>query len=758
MILLCMSGDSRTLRRFRSALIFAILFMFSSAAALAVDMPKRILFLSSYSPSFPTFFRQIQGVRDSFADFDVELDVEFMDSKRFATADVRDRFLDLLSLKLSGMPPYDGVITADDNALRFVQTFGEELFGPVPVVFFGVNDRENALAQNENPRCTGVVESVSMEETIELILKLFPSTEKIYAVSDVTVSGSADLETFLAFSDRYPLDYFSLKDMNFPMLGNRVAELEEGSVILLLSAYHDRDDITVGFSQGLRIIRDRARVPLFHLWYHGMGEGIFGGKLISQYEQASRASEMMIRILFGGESPAEIPVLAESPNVYQFDYRELERFGIARRSLPPGSEIINAPLTIWSQYRGLILAVGAVFFAGSVLVLLLILNIRRSRAYARRLEASEQRLHNLFEYSPVAMIEEDYSQVWDYLQQQLPHGTNDLPRLLHERPELITECLSRVRVLDANRAAVSLYETDGKEPLLEGLKGVLTEESVKVFTDALLTMARGNPVFRSAGPAQTVGGKPVWLRVNLAVAPSMEKVWDRVYVTLEDVTRTMEISTRLEESLQEKEMLLREVHHRVNNNLAMIISFLNLESMRAVSPQLVSVLTDSISRIKAMALVHRRLYRSVSLSSLDVSGYLEELVRDIIYIHNNRGSEIQFSVSCEKLNLERERLVPLGLMVNEIVANSVKHAFDGNGDPRIAVDLTLNGDMDLLLTVRDNGRGIREEDLAAARDRQSLGMMVIESLAAQLGASISRCNDDGAVFAISIPFDGTFHG
>ena len=89
---------------------------------------KRILMLSSYHPAFPTYQQQVDGVRDTFADQDVLIDVEFMDSKRFIEEEFRLQFLDMLSAKLSQLPPYDGVITADDNALTFALAHQKELF------------------------------------------------------------------------------------------------------------------------------------------------------------------------------------------------------------------------------------------------------------------------------------------------------------------------------------------------------------------------------------------------------------------------------------------------------------------------------------------------------------------------------------------------------------------------------------------------------------------------------------------------------
>ncbi|MCF7939917.1 MAG: hypothetical protein K9L68_15090, partial [Spirochaetales bacterium] len=254
------------------------------------DSRKRILMLSSYHPAFPTYQQQVDGVRDTFAGRDVLIDIEFMDSKRFIGNESRLQFFDMLSTKLSQLPPYDGIITADDNALSFALANQEKLFPSSPITFFGVNNRKLALAQNRNPQVTGVVEAVSMEATLQMAMDLFPHTSKIYAVVDRTPSGQGDLATFYSYSSRFPLDELSLENLSFVQLAKKLRGLDKNSVILLISAYHDRNGNTLTFDESLSLITENSSVPIFHLWHHGMGDGVFGGKLISQYQQALTAS------------------------------------------------------------------------------------------------------------------------------------------------------------------------------------------------------------------------------------------------------------------------------------------------------------------------------------------------------------------------------------------------------------------------------------------------------------------------------------
>ena len=119
--------------------------------------PRKVLFIGSYHPGFPTFFQQVEGIKSVFSERSILLDVEFMDSKRFPDHENIDNFYRSLSYKLSKNRPYDAVITGDDNALLFAIRHQQELFKGLPIVFMGVNNVGKAFEQNANPFITGVV-------------------------------------------------------------------------------------------------------------------------------------------------------------------------------------------------------------------------------------------------------------------------------------------------------------------------------------------------------------------------------------------------------------------------------------------------------------------------------------------------------------------------------------------------------------------------------------------------------------------------
>ncbi|MEW8000910.1 MAG: ABC transporter substrate binding protein [Candidatus Thiodiazotropha endolucinida] len=319
--------------------------------AQAAPVERRVLLISSYHPDFPTFFKQINGVRDGLAEAgfeqpDLVLDVEFMDTKRFYSEELVTGFYNRLAKKLAKLPPYDLILTADDNASKSAIRQQQALFGDAPIVFFGVNDRTFAIEQDRASKVTGVVEATSMLETAELAASLSPG-HPLIVIADATPSGQSDLTTFLAqVEGRLNIQsrVLSLADMTFAEFETALSTFPEKSNMLLLSAYRDSTGASLSFSESLKRIVAVYPGRIFHLWRHGIGKGVLGGVVVSHFEQGKRAAELAATIL-KGESPAAIRVVRDSPNVPLFDYQMVQRHGIHRSLLPDESLFLNEPPT-----------------------------------------------------------------------------------------------------------------------------------------------------------------------------------------------------------------------------------------------------------------------------------------------------------------------------------------------------------------------------------------------------------------------------
>ncbi|SFL71286.1 PAS domain S-box-containing protein [Desulfomicrobium norvegicum] len=391
-------------RRFLPLLLFCLFPLLSFAAG------ERVLFISSYHPGFPTFFQQVEGLRSEIEPAGITLDVEFMDTKRFSGTGYEALFLEQLRFKLAKVPAYDAFIVADDAALRFALDHRQELFAGRPVIFCGVNNQELAHELSGTPDITGVIESISLRETLEALWRLRPGLKTVHALVDGEPGGQGDLRTYLEQREFFAgksLQVLDLSDMTWNELRGRMSVLGPDEAILLLSAYRDRDQVSRSFEDALAFILKHADVPVLHLWEHGLGQGILGGRIISHLEQGRIAGQLTRKILAG--TPAHsIPVVEGSEaNRYVFDHAVLTRFGIRESLLPPGSEVRGKPVSIFSQYGAEILVAIVVLGVQMILVGALISHISRLRRAQARIKDSEKRYRALFDANSDGILAAD---------------------------------------------------------------------------------------------------------------------------------------------------------------------------------------------------------------------------------------------------------------------------------------------------------------------------------------------------------------
>lgn len=231
------------------------------------------------------------------------------------------------------------------------------------------------------------------------------------------------------------------------------------------------------------------------------------------------------------------------------------------------------------------------------------------------------------------------------------------------------------------------------------------------------------------------------LQHNLKTAESNERLelqLDKNHTTL----RT------LKGVVKEKEVLLAEVHHRVKNNLAIISGMLNLRRGMGSKEDIDTVLQECSNRVVSMAMVHEKLYKSKDLNNILFHEYVEALCCDIHETLVRGDTQIKLTLSLDELNLNIDRAIPVGLVINEIITNSIKHAFNGVEQPEITVELKRNPNSVYLL-IHDNGVGIDFEKQRQNDD--SLGFMLIESLSHQIDGHFEFAADNGTHFVLRFP-------
>ncbi|MBA3666043.1 MAG: hypothetical protein H0W61_17840 [Bacteroidetes bacterium] len=207
------------------------------------------------------------------------------------------------------------------------------------------------------------------------------------------------------------------------------------------------------------------------------------------------------------------------------------------------------------------------------------------------------------------------------------------------------------------------------------------------------------------------------------------------------------IEEGVKSSLHEKEVLLKEIHHRVKNNLQIISSLLNLQAQKIEDKAAREKFVESIGRIRSMAIIHELLYRSKNLATIEIREYLNELVGFISQTYNLKGNiKIDLRFDIDKESIDINKAIPCGIIINELLSNAFKYAFPGKKKGTILVELTGTGKRHYKLKISDNGVGIPEH--INLLNPETLGLQLISSLVEQLDGKIKVTRKKGTDFTI----------
>jgi two-component sensor histidine kinase len=214
-----------------------------------------------------------------------------------------------------------------------------------------------------------------------------------------------------------------------------------------------------------------------------------------------------------------------------------------------------------------------------------------------------------------------------------------------------------------------------------------------------------------------------------------------------DFTKLKQTKEQIKSSLKEKEILLREIHHRVKNNLAVVTALVNLQAEFVADRSTRSMFLDTRNRIKSMALIHEELYRSKDYTNIDFSEYLRDLSNNLLVAYAVKSDDIVLNVQVENVQISIEKAVPLGLIVNELLSNSLTHAFDKNRWGRIDIELKAVENGSIRLRVSDNGRGIPDE--IDVFEPGTIGLQIVSALVDQLEGTLQASSKSGTVFSLT---------
>jgi two-component sensor histidine kinase len=285
----------------------------------------------------------------------------------------------------------------------------------------------------------------------------------------------------------------------------------------------------------------------------------------------------------------------------------------------------------------------------------------------------------------------------------------------------------------------------------EYVAGAWAEGNIAVLAVPILTGTRVDGVFYvSNPPSHPFTDRDEELLVRLATHAAIAIQNAQLYrQAQEELTQRRQAEAHLTASLREKEVLLKEVHHRVKNNMQIVSSLLELQSDVIDDATLLAQFRDSQDRIRSMALVHETLYQSQDLARLDLARYIHTLSAQLVRSYRVDPQRITVQIQVEPVILDVDQAIPCGLILNELLSNAFKYAFPQNRTGAVHIALHADTAQQAALVVRDNGIGF--PDAIDFRHTESLGLQLVAMLTEQLQGTIALERADGTIFTLTFP-------
>ncbi len=304
------------------------------------------------------------------------------------------------------------------------------------------------------------------------------------------------------------------------------------------------------------------------------------------------------------------------------------------------------------------------------------------------------------------------------------------------------------QILEANSAAVNAYGYSREELLAMTIHKLRAIDEPGLTAEQMAEADEHGILFETVHRRNDGSELPVEVSSRGATIHGARTLIS----VIRDITERKRSEMELHKSLEEKVALLKEVHHRVKNNLQIVVSLLGLQSYCTGNPEALEILKDTRNRVRTMALLHETLYRSGNLAHISFAAFIDDLCRQIVASFGRSSQRIRVETRVEAIGLPLDQAVPCGLIVNELVSNALKHAFPGDRSGSVMVRLERIGGEMLLLRVSDDGAGIPPH--INPENASTLGLQLVSDLANQLCGSVTldKPFEGGAIFSVVFPF------
>ncbi|MBF0289472.1 MAG: response regulator [SAR324 cluster bacterium] len=363
-----------------------------------------VLLLKSYHQGFQWDDSIVQGVQSVLQPIenDIDLHIESMDTKRFYSKEHIENLRNVYQTKFQHIS-FDLIIAADNNAFDFILKYRNTLFPNTPVVFCGVSFFKDEDIEGLD-WITGVLENFDAKGTIDLALRLHPTTNTIYVLHDYSPTGLAWKNSFQesikAFESR--IDFIFSRNAAINELLQDIESLPPSAIVLFTLFFRDQTGQYFPTYVSTRLVNDHSTVPVYTMLKFYLKNGVIGGNLIDGYFQGKQAALLGQKVLEGAQ-PGKIAIVKEIPAKPAFDYYALEKWKIPQKKLPLGSEIFNQPYSFYHDNKPFLWIVITSITALLILISILLMNIDRRRQVEKMLLEAHDSLEEKVEQRTIEL-------------------------------------------------------------------------------------------------------------------------------------------------------------------------------------------------------------------------------------------------------------------------------------------------------------------------------------------------------------------
>lgn len=385
------------LRNSKLMLIFYCVFValiFYSNLSYSIEYRKSVLFISSYNANYEAVPYQIEGIKSVLNQNNIHLDVEYMDTKRLSSDEYMKIFYEMIKYKLFNLTPYDAIIVGDDNALQFAIDYQEDLFKGLPIVFLGINDFHRAEAAYKNDNMTGLIESTSIKGSIKIAQQFNKYAKRVVAIVDNTFTGIGYKEQFYNLKDEFSelsFDDINVSEYTTDELKHILEKIENDTILIYISMLVNKNGSVNTADEIIEVLSKHTNVPIYCISSEGIGKGLLGGEM-ADYKEVGKISANMVLEILTGKSINNIKMIYENPKKYVFDYNVIKKFNIDEKLIPGNAFLINKEITIFEEYKEIILITLVFIMFLIILSIVLMFDSVSRRKIEKELKESNKKL------------------------------------------------------------------------------------------------------------------------------------------------------------------------------------------------------------------------------------------------------------------------------------------------------------------------------------------------------------------------------